>query len=130
MNMENVVKPNEVKVGDFFIVKYDPWGQNRGIIMTNIVEVYHDYGFLYLNHGMGVEWKFKFDKPLIKLSDELQIPFSNDYVRRIGGIHIPREKESILKTLSQDRNYKRSLERHPMFQSKEELREILSEPYA
>jgi len=119
----------EVNEGGFLVVRYVPMLQPRGIVAARIVEVYDD-GFCYQNLAVGVDGDFDFSEPLLELTENNRLPISSIFVHTIGGFYIPKEREFILPSVSQDKNYQRSLEGLKMpdrVQTKEELQSILDE---
>lgn len=126
----------EVSEGGFFIVRYMPFFQDKGIAATLITEVRED-GFRYENLGMGIggEYPEMFDdsdddeRALISLPEGFKPPLRNDLVHNVAGVYVPEEKKDLLKNISKDRNYLRSLETLGLSESlkTENLLRILTE---
>lgn len=101
-------RTTEVNQGDIVIVPYMPMFQPRGIVATRVTKVYRS-GFIYKNLPMGVEWEVDEEEKIFGLPKEFRPPLDIDDVYRLDLIHITKEQESLLPTLSQHPNYLRSL---------------------
>lgn len=134
------VEPRLVKRGDFFVVRYIPTYQDKGIVATEVTEIY-DGGFEYQNLSMGVRGSFDdemiaemkreglvVDELLVGLSQGFSPSLTGDLVHRVGGIYIPKNQKELLVQLSDNKFYQRSLqglENPDKIMGQKELEEIL-----
>ncbi len=118
------IELNEIENGGFFIVRYFPCYSDKGIAATKVIET-NDLGFAYQNLPMGIEGFVNKDfleelkdvyrsdsvkEAIVGLPQGFKAPLDRNLISEIGGIYIPKERESLLNGLSQHENYKKSLE--------------------